>query len=323
MIAVLEFFSRQVREPDDDLLAMMIALGSQIAQFIQRERIAEELARSADELRTRNAQLEADLEMARDVQQIFLTQKYPSFPRDASPEESWLRFCHCYQPAQRVGGDFFCVLPLSDHEAGVFICDIVGHGLRAALVTAIVRGLVEELTPISADAGRFLTEINRSLRAIFRQTETPMLASAFYLVANVAAGEIRFANAGHPNPLHVRRALGAVEPLHTAESHGPVLGIFDAVEYRAAHCLLEACDLVVLFTDGLYEVEVGRSEYYGQERLLAAVRERIGLPAERLFDEVLAEIEGVRVREEFVDDVCLLGVEVLRLGVDAASQRVA
>ena len=77
-----------------------------------------------------------------------------------APEESWLHFCHCYQPAQRVGRDFFCVLSLSNSEAGVFICDVVGQGLRAVLVTAIVRGLIEELAPIAPDPGRFLTQIN-------------------------------------------------------------------------------------------------------------------------------------------------------------------
>jgi len=128
-------------------------------------------------LRVKNAQLEADLGMARDVQQVFLTQTYPSFPAGVTPGESCLNFCHCYQPAQRVGGDFLCVLSLSDSEAGVFICDVVGHGLRAALVTAILRGVIEELAPVATEARRFLTQINRDIQTIFRQTEMPMLVS--------------------------------------------------------------------------------------------------------------------------------------------------
>jgi len=132
-----------------------------------RKQAEEKLVRYAQELRVKNAQFEADLEMARDIQQVFLTQNFPSFPRSLTPEESWLGFSHWYQPAEQVGGDFFCVLPLSDTEAGVFICDVLGHGLRAALVTAIVRGLLEELTPIATDPGRLLSEINRRvLRAL-------------------------------------------------------------------------------------------------------------------------------------------------------------
>jgi PAS domain S-box-containing protein len=79
VIGVMEFFNRRERDPDDDLASMMVALGALIGQFIERERIADQLARRAEELRTKNLQLEADLEMARDIQQVFLTQKYRAF----------------------------------------------------------------------------------------------------------------------------------------------------------------------------------------------------------------------------------------------------
>ena len=321
VIGVMEFFSRGINSPDDDLLSMFAALGAQIGQFIERERIADQLARYAEDLRAKNAQLEADLDMARDVQQVFLTRKHPTFPRDVEPKESWLRFCQCYKPAERVGGDFFSVLPLSDTEAGVFICDVVGHGLRAALVTAIVRGLVEELTPIAADAGRFVTEINRGLLAIFRQTETPMMASAFYLVVNVAEGEMRYAHAGHPNPLQVRRHAGTVEPFQFIEPRGPALGVFEDAQYRTGRCAVAPGDLIILFTDGLFEVEISKDDYYGEERLATGVRQRIGLPAEELFAQLLDEIQQASVDKEFSDDVCLLGVEIVRTGAaDSASQ---
>ncbi|MBV8351586.1 MAG: SpoIIE family protein phosphatase, partial [Verrucomicrobia bacterium] len=280
-----------------------------------RERAENHLASYAAELRSKNLQLEADLEMARDIQQVFLTQKYPSFPRNLSLQESWLAFCHWYQPAEQVGGDFFCVLPLSDTEAGVFICDVLGHGLRAALVTAIVRGLLEELTPIATDPGRLLSEINSSLLAIFRQTETPMLVSAFYLVVNTVDGKMCYANAGHPRPFHVRRHTGVAEPLPFQGPQGPVLGIFERAAYHNSYAEASANDLVVLFTDGLFEVEMADDDYYGAERLLAAVRKRMHLPAGQLFAEVVAEIQHSCVSGQFTDDMCLLGVELRRTGL--------
>ena len=288
-----------------------------------RERAENHLASYAAELRSKNLQLEADLEMARDIQQVFLTQKYPSFPRNLSLQESWLAFCHWYQPAEQVGGDFFCVLPLSDTEAGVFICDVLGHGLRAALVTAIVRGLLEELTPIATDPGRLLSEINSSLLAIFRQTETPMLVSAFYLVVNTVDGKMCYANAGHPRPFHVRRDTGVAEPLPFQGPQGPVLGIFEAATYHNSYAEASANDLVVLFTDGLFEVEMADDEYYGAERLLAAVRKRMHLPAGQLFAEVVAEIQRSCVSGQFTDDMCLLGVELRRTGLADSSRKVA
>ena len=82
----------------------------------------------------------------------------------------------------------------------MFICDVLGHGLRAALVTAIVRGLLEELMPIATDPGPPFSEINRSLMGIFRQTETPMLVSAFYLVVNTIDGKMVLLQCGTPPP---------------------------------------------------------------------------------------------------------------------------
>jgi PAS domain S-box-containing protein len=288
-----------------------------------RKQAEENLVRYAEELRVKNSQFNADLEMARDIQQVFLTQNFPSFPRSMTAQESWLSFCHWYQPAEQVGGDFFCVLPLSDTEAGVFICDVLGHGLRAALVTAIVRGLLEELTPIGTDPGRLLSEINGSLIAIFRQTETPMLVSAFYLVVNTVDGKLCYSNAGHPQPFHIHRATGIAEPLRFQGAQGPVLGIFPAATYQNSHGTASANDLVVLFTDGLFEVETAEDDYYGADRLLAAVRKRMHLAARQLFGEVVAEIQGSCISGKFTDDMCLLGVELRRTGLDGSSQKVA
>jgi PAS domain S-box-containing protein len=302
-----------------------------MVQDISRRKAAEEarkeaeenLVRYAEELRVKNSQFNADLEMARDIQQVFLTQNFPNFPRSMTAQESWLSFCHWYQPAEQVGGDFFCVLPLSDTEAGVFICDVLGHGLRAALVTAIVRGLLEELTPIATDPGRLLSEINGSLIAIFRQTETPMLVSAFYLVVNTMDGKLCYSNAGHPQPFHIHRATAIAEPLRFQGPQGPVLGIFPAATYPNSHGTASANDLVVLFTDGLFEVETAEDDYYGADRLLAAVRKRMHLAAGQLFGEVVAEIQGSCISGKFTDDMCLLGVELRRIGLGDSSQKVA
>jgi PAS domain S-box-containing protein len=288
-----------------------------------RKQAEENLVRYAEELRVKNSQFKADLEMARDIQQVFLTQNFPSFPSRLTPQESWLGFSHYYQPAEQVGGDFFCVLPLSDTEAGVFICDVLGHGLRAALVTAIVRGLLEELTPIAMDPGRLLSEINASLIAIFRQTETPMLVSAFYLVVNTVDGKMCYANAGHPQPFHIHRGSGIAEPFRFQGSQGPVLGIFPAALYENSFGDASANDLLVLFTDGLFEVETAEDDYYGADRLLAAVRKRMHLAAAQLFGEVVAEIQGSCISGQFTDDMCLLGVELRRIGLADSSQKVA
>jgi sigma-B regulation protein RsbU (phosphoserine phosphatase) len=283
---------------------------------IERKRMAAELGRYAEELRSKNAQLEADFNMAREIQQIFIPHRYPTVPSWASPEENALGFSHRYLPAAAVGGDFFDVLSITSTTAGVFICDVMGHGMRAALVTAIIRGLVEELVPVAADPGKFLTEINRSLHAILRRTREPLLATAFYLVADVAAGELHYACAGHPSPFSLRRSTGTVEPLNQQDPrHGPALGLFERPVYPSCRSALEPGDRILLFTDGLYEVNNPRQQEFGLQRLLSSVRKHKHLPTETLLDTLIEEAQEFANSSEFEDDVCLVALEVHRVGI--------
>lgn len=103
-----------------------------------------------------------------------------------------------------------------------------------------------------------------------------MLVSAFYLVVNTIDGKMCYSNAGHPRPFHIQREIGIAEPLRFKGPQGPVLGIFPAATYPNSYGTASANDLVVLFTDGLFEVETADDEYYGADRLLAAVRKRMG-----------------------------------------------
>ena len=79
--------------------------------------------------------------------------------------------------------------------------------------------------------------------------------------------------------------------------------------------------MILLFTDGIYEVDNPSQEEYGQERLLAAVRQRCALPAEQLFDELLRDVQRFSGVNEFEDDVCLVGMEIQRTGQNSSSPR--
>jgi len=285
---------------------------------IERKRMTEQLGHYAEELRTKNAQLEADFNMAREIQEIFLPHQYPTFPHWVAPKDSALKFSHRYLPAAAVGGDFFDIFAITGTTAGIFICDVMGHGMRAALVTAIMRGLVEELMPVAADAGKFLTEINRSLHTILRRTREPFLATAFYVIGDASSGELRFASAGHPSPLRVRRAAGTVDLLKSYDlRHGPALGLFEKAVFPTCRCPMAENDLLLLFTDGLYEIDNAEHVEYGQERLLDSVRTHYRLPTEDLLDELLNEVQRFSQSHEFADDVCIVAMDVARVGIRA------
>jgi sigma-B regulation protein RsbU (phosphoserine phosphatase) len=276
----------------------------------QIRRTTSELSRSREDLRAKNLIMEENLRMAREIQLTMLPQQYPAFPGNVPPEQSAFQFLHRYQPAESVSGDFFSVYALSDTEAAVFICDVTGHGIRAALVTAMIRALAEELKPLAREPGNFLRKLNSDLCSILKSTGSPMLTTAFYLVANWQTGKMRFANAGHPKPLLMHRSTGRIELLAHASSRGePALGLFDNPSYQTSEVAIAPGDFVMLFTDGLYEVQGLNEELYSQERLMLDAQNLLQKPAAQMFDELLEAIRAFCVDHEFADDVCLVGME--------------
>ncbi|MEY4386342.1 MAG: Phosphoserine phosphatase RsbP [Verrucomicrobiota bacterium] len=267
-----------------------------------------------DQVASYNTQMRADLELARRLQQSLLPVRFPVFRADGALGDSALRFEPRFIPAMDLAGDFFSVLALSESQAGVFICDVMGHGVRSALVTAMMHALVENEAPRTPDPGEFLAALNRRLTRLIQPEEGPMYVTAFYGIADVATGQLRYANAGHPRPLHLRRRLGTADALPAPRPAGPALGMYPDANYGTGECSLEVGDVLLLFTDGLYEVaSADGAEDYGKARLQAAAKENLRLPAGALCEALIGDVRRFSGRAEFADDVCLLGVDVVRL----------
>ena len=302
--------------PLRDLKGNIIGTFGLSRDITEKKRAEGKLAALARELREKNEALEQDLEMARELQQAMLPHHYPRFPYHASKEESAVRFYHFYQPSMSVSGDFFEVLKLSDTSVGVFICDVMGHGVRAALVASTVSALVGQLRDYLGDPGELLSRLNRALRSTLEYSEGPIFASAFYLYADLEKGELRYANAGHPNPLrvHYTRDRADTYPLNGSK-HGPALGLFESAIYPNSNCELSPRDTLLLFTDGLFEVEGPGGDLYDYRRLLEAVNRRRELPAFQLCREVIEEVQQFSAGRQFSDDVCLVAMEVGPLSI--------
>jgi serine phosphatase RsbU (regulator of sigma subunit) len=284
------------------------------------------------ELREKNEMMEEDLRMAHELQLALLPRRFPPVPSGVTEEQSAVRVRSLYRASHFVGGDCFNVTRVSDTALSVFICDVMGHGVRAALVTAMLRALEEQLGEKAADPALLLGEMNRALCHIFEESETLVFASACALTVDVADGRVLFANAGHPSPLLVRRQKGRVDSLQgapfarqavpravTAEEvaphtrGGPALGIFAQAEYSNQSCEVAAGDVLLLFTDGLFEVENSRGEWFSESGLREAISRRVDLPTEDLIQAAVTAAERFAAGRPFPDDMCVVGVEVTRL----------
>jgi sigma-B regulation protein RsbU (phosphoserine phosphatase) len=284
----------------------------------------QKLAERTRQLEEKEHQTAVELNMARELQLAMLPHEFPCVPRHKPRGESDLEFFSFFSPWGAVSGDFFDVVPISDTTVGLFICDVMGHDVRAALVTVMMRSLVVDLSATTNDPGELLAQINREVAGVFKQTGSTMYATAFYLIADVARGELRYASAAHPEPILLQRQRNTVEWLGngTKPKKGPALGLFAEAQFPTHRRPMEVGDLITLFTDGLIEAEGADHESFSPERLLAAVRRRTKLPTNELYAGLLDEIKKFTAHSEFDDDVCMVGMEVKRLETAPANEDV-
>ncbi len=280
----------------------------------EEHRKAEQLKEYTQALADKQAQMEEELALAREVQQALLPQSYPSFPRGVSEKLSALRFAHRYLPEGRVGGDFFTVVQVSDTQAGVLICDGMGHGVHAALVTAVQRVLVEELQIYFGEPGMFLGELNRRLYHFFKPLPTSMFVTALYLIVDTVSGAIRFANAGHPHPLHISRAGHQVHTMGHDSPRPPfALGVANDSVYPTEEHAVKAGDLILLYTDGLCDLGAGKDLTPDDPLFLGLVQNCARQHGDAFLDALLAQVLQFSGQDRFMDDVCVVGIEIERL----------
>jgi len=262
-------------------------------------------------IRRKNEQMETDLRMATELQQALMPNVYPSFPGSSSHGSMALRFYHRYLPASMMGGDFFHIARLSDDTAGVCICDVMGHGVRAALITAMLRALIETHAVDAADPGRFLTQLNNEFTRIMKQTGTLVFATVLYCVINVTERDARFARAGHPAPLHVRRTTGEVGAVAFGEgSSGPAMGLIPNAQFKTSEVKLSPGDFLLFFTDGIIEVEDKRDRDFGIEGLQQSIRSNVHQPTESLLEAIISDVYNFAGSKVLTDDACLVVAEL-------------
>ena len=139
-----------------------------------------------------------------------------------------------------------------------------------------------------------------------------MFATAFYAVADLESGTLRYACAGHPGAI-ATGSSGVTQLAATRKEKGPGLGLIAKAEYPAGEMPLAEVSRLLLFTDGILEAENEEGEPFLETRLMetaAGCREET---LEEMLDNVLARVLQYSDGHHFDDDVCLLGMEVVPL----------
>ena len=287
-------------------------VSSDVTDLVKAQREATALAA---ELQVRNEAYEEELQLAREIQQTLVGSAFPEIANGSAA----LRFGSRYLPISGMAGDFFEIIEISPDTAGVLICDVMGHGVRSALVVAMLRGLLEKQRRSAADPAAFLRGLNSGLNAILERAGATMFATAFYAVVDLGAGTLRYACAGHPGAVACGPS-GVRQLAATRQEKGPGLGLVPKADYPAGEVALADAGRLLLFTDGILEAENELGESFQERRLMDIAAACRAAPLEEMLDVVLSRVLKFTGDHRFDDDVCLLGVELARLPVAALTR---
>jgi sigma-B regulation protein RsbU (phosphoserine phosphatase) len=242
-------------------------------------------------LQQAQAQLQAELDVARALQIAILPATFP-VKRGCDGAARMI-------PATTMGGDFYDFIELPDGRIGLVMADVAGKGVPAAFFMAVARTNLRDLALRYVDPSACLAQTNEVLC-----TQNPMdlFVTVFYAVLDPLTGVLSYANGGHSTP-YLRRADGSVEVLGGAG--GLVLGVMPGVVYPEHTLQLLPGDRLVLYTDGVTEAFNPADEPYGTERLIAEVKAHGDAAAAGLVERICRSVTLFAGAAAQSDDITL------------------
>lgn len=271
-------------------------------------RLKSELKSTRNLLANREVELEAYNRSATFIQKSLLPKQFP--------KSDCFNFAVCFHPCEKVGGDLYHVLQLDERTIMAYLLDISGHGVPSAMVSVAVS------QSLSVHTGQIIkphidkppyyrigcpAEVLGALDTEYPYERFEKFFTICYLLIDLATGELRYSNAGHPPPLMLHRD-GGVASLYQG---GTIIGMGMDIPFEEGVIQLQKGDRVYLYTDGVTEYQNLRGEMFGFERLQSYLAARRELDLQRSCNELISELRSYGGAESQQDDVTILGLEYL------------
>jgi sigma-B regulation protein RsbU (phosphoserine phosphatase) len=247
--------------------------------------------------------LEEDLRAAAAIQSSLLP--------DGSLQAENIRYGWAFHPAQAIGGDILNIYSLPGGRGGLYLIDVMGHGVSAAMLATTIHNFLHNdrsrLVQRNCGEVRIIPpgELLGTLNVHFPFNRFERYFTIACMVLDSRSGELSYANAGHTTPLRIS-ADGSVAPL---DGRGPFVGLETHTSYGTNSCFLAAGDKVVLFSDGVVEMSDARGQFFGQERLLKVLTDNVGTSPQELVEALMGELAAFSGMANARDDISLLCVE--------------
>ena len=282
--------------------AMLQTFANQAALALQRAGLVEDLRSKIAELESAQSELAEkermarEMELARQVQQSVLPQRFPDIPGYG--------FAARYEAARQVGGDFYDVIDLDADCFGLAVADVSDKGMPAALYMALTRSLLLAQARREHSPRRVLMEVNQLLMEV---SSSDMFVTVFYGVIEKSARRLVFARAGHDRPFLLRKGNSI-----DLGGNGAALGVIESpkLEIEEHQMELKRGDRLVLFTDGLTDTAAPNLEFFGRPRLSALLRACAHLGSNDLCQVVFETLKTYQSSADQFDDMTMLVVDV-------------
>ena len=264
---------------------------------ITDQKLAEDEIRCGKDLAEEaNREIEDQLEIAKEIQQGL----YP----DDIPQMESLEIAASLFQARQVGGDYYDIIPLSDHEMAFVVVDVAGHDIAAAFIVGMAKISFSAHIPVYTSLVEVFKHVNEDMLRVIKKDR---FLTAFLSVIDTQTRTLRYSKAGHFYQCIYKADTKEIQLLST---DGMFLGAFEDGYFEEKCCEMNVGDKLVLFTDGLFENRNSMDEQYSQKRLRDHIKSEGYNSAEALHDILLKKqgefIRGVTPE----DDTCLLVVEL-------------
>ena len=263
-----------------------------------RKKAEEEIQIREEILRKKNFEMERELQYA----QFVVSNLLPK----AAPQSDRLMVDFRHVPLEAIGGDFFSFNSLHDQGLGVFIGDVAGHGVSAALFLSLVRSATERLNTMAGTSpSRYIKYLNGDLT----ERMVVLFLTALYGYFDFSSEDtcFRFSKGGHTPPVLYRAGEAEAQLLR---SGGMPVGVSMDAEFQEIGVDLKSGDRIYLYTDGIIEARNENQDMLDTDGLLALVRRGVRMSLGESLNFILEEVDRFRGSGQAEDDIVIIGFEV-------------
>ena len=249
------------------------------------------------EITGRTEALNAELNMAGNIQEAVLPKDFPAFPTRPG-----LNLYASMTPAKEVGGDFYDYYLIDDDHLMLVIADVSGKGIPAALFMMISKVLIKSCSGITKSLGEVVGEVNSRL---CDGNRIEMFVTAWIGILEISTGTMTAVDAGHEYPF-LRHDGGNYEIVRGRKSF--VLAGMEGTKYREFTFHMDRGDMLFLYTDGLPEAGNAAGELYGMDRLQESLNRHRADEPEQLLQHVREDADAFAAGARQFDDMTMLAL---------------